>query len=70
MTLLAFHPLADIFPLIEAADELFARSRRDGWDVWGNEAPAMEPQCPNGHAAATPITDEEAFAKTGTRRKE
>jgi hypothetical protein len=44
--------------------ELFARSRRDGWDVWGNEAPAMELQASNGHPAATPIGDADAFAKT------
>jgi hypothetical protein len=28
----------------------------------------MEAQCPNGHAAAMPITDEEALAKTWSRK--
>jgi N6-adenosine-specific RNA methylase IME4 len=53
-----FHPLADVFPLSRKPDEayelieamypelpkieLFARSARKGWTVWGNQAPSTD----------------------------
>jgi ParB/RepB/Spo0J family partition protein len=49
--------------------EMFARKARPGWDVWGNEVPPMEATCPNGHPGAVPLSEEEALAKTWTRKK-
>jgi hypothetical protein len=33
--------IARLFPNVPKL-EMFAREKRDGWDVWGNEAPTAE----------------------------